>query len=320
MNKIGFIAVLLVLLLAVGQVIKARPFVSKTTLVSAWNWTRTVAVCWTILWIIDVGLGLISPHHADHAWYLVIVLALCPPISVLGSRRPGSRVWTRFILLPMLFVLSWPVLTLWMKSGEIRGLQLELPQVVAYTLVLVMGTGNYCGTRYTLPALCFGFAAFIIVISSSTVAPGWLTNRIATRYISSTLMALAVWLAANAPRPPMSTRLDEIWLDFFDTFGIVWGRRIQDRVNHQCRQDQLPVRLELNGFEWNNPLHSEDSGKFIQSPDRPAHQQTPVDPASQARVEQILRWLLRRFVDPDWIDQRLRSTAESDSTAIQVDS
>ena len=349
------------LALAGRVLITARGAVRATTLGSAWVWAASAFSLWTVSWVSDLGLHVASKSWADHLWYGSAVLALCPAIAVLGSRRPGVRVWTWFIQVPLLLVLGWPVLSLWLQGSELRGLQLETPQLVAYVLVLVMGTGNYCGTRFTLPVLCFAAACACVALSLSAVSPAWLADRESSRAWSTGLLVAAMLLASRArgrsasdlgtglkqlpdfhfcslpsagrvreggrmanrlDHPPPSPalpaegreesgkslrtgsldRFDQLWLDFFDTFGVVWGRRIQDRVNFIAEKERWPTGLELHGFVWTNP------------PEQPSLQ-TMTDEvraitdvaraATEARIEHTFRWLLRRFVDPQWIDERL---------------
>lgn len=272
-----------------------------TTLLTAYAWAVGAAALWTLTWVFDSGFRLLPRPMADHLWYASAVASLCPAIAVLGARRPGIRVWNWFILLPMLFALGWPVLTLLLQGSDIRGLQLETPQLVAYLLVLVMGAGNYVGTRYTPSSLLYIASNASLVVSSSSVCPHWLSDRWWVRSLTTVGMVLAVLFAASTGHGVMegTNRFDKLWLDFFDTFGIVWGRRIQDRVNYMATKEAWPARLELHGIHW----------------------QTPANPQTEARIEHTFRWLLRRFVDPEWIDERLGANlASGEITALGADS
>ncbi len=294
------------LVLAGRVLVTARRAVRATTLGSAWVWAVLAFSLWTVSWLSDLGLHVASTSGADHLWYGSAVLALCPAIAVLGSRRPGTRVWTWFIQVPLLLVLAWPVLSLWLQGSELRGLQLETPQLVAYLLVLVMGTGNYCGTRFTLPVLCFAAACACLAVSSSAACPAWLADREWSRTWSTGLLVASVLLASRAGRSRtyVVDRFDQLWLDFFDTFGVVWGRRIQDRVNFIAEKERWPTRLELQGFVWTGTTE-EPSLPATTSETRAI---TDVARATtEARIEHTFRWLLRRFVDPSWIDERLGS-------------
>ena len=299
--------VISVLLVSIGIVLAWRPLLrlrrqlQSTRLIPAGRWACTASALWTLTWILEYLLSLLPRSAADHLWYAAAVMALCPAIAVLGSRRPGTKVWTWFILIPLLFALGWPVITLWVQGSEVRGLQLESPQLAGYLLVLVMGAGNYFGTRHTLAGLMYVAANTLLVLSSSAACPAWLSDRWWSRLLATGCMALAVVIAGRSASRTAAgqNRFDRLWLDFFDQFGVVWGRRIQDRVNFVAQKEGWPARLELHGVVW-------DSGS---------------DPATEARIEHTFRWLLRRFVDPEWIDDRLgASPAGPEVTAIGADS
>ena len=306
-TKLAGSTVISVLLVAVGIVLAwgslARLCVSlkSTTLIPAGRWACAAAALWSLTWTLDHMLRRLPQSVADHLWYAAAVIALCPAIAVLGSRRPGTRVWTWFILIPMLFALGWPVITLWIQGSDVRGLQLESPQLAGYLLVLVMGAGNYFGTRHTLSGLLYVAANTLLVLSSSAACPGWLSDRWWSRLLATGCMALAVLIAGWSTSRAATglNRFDRLWLDFFNLFGVVWGRRIQDRVNFVAHKEGWPARLELHGVVW-------DSGS---------------DPDTEARIEHTFRWLLRRFVDPEWIDERLGASPSGEQvSAIGADS
>lgn len=299
--------------------LKGRQNVRGTTLTTAWTWSVLAATAWTVTWFADSCWQQIPTAIADHVWYACAVLSLCPPIAVLGSRRPGTRVWTAFILLPMLLALCWPVGASWFQGSELRGLQLEAPQLLAFVLVLVMGVGNYCGTAFTLSALLYGGSLFTMVLSSSELAPSWLTPPSTTRFWCTNVVILAVLLSKVSTRPTPATRFDRLWFDFFDMFGLVWGRRIQDRINFIANSEGLAAHLELEGFVWSKST-SEFKSERISDLDssQPEIQLSLRDP--EIRVEEILRWLLRRFVDPVWIDERIGTEFRSQIPKVSVDS
>ena len=310
MTRLTLFIAALALLGAWYTIVKGRKSLANTTLLGASNWVVLVALAWSFTFACDQGLGLVSGPFADHLWYGTAILSLCPAIAVLGARRPGNRVWTLFILLPMLCVLGWPMGALALQVSELRGLQLETPQLAAYGLVLIMGFGNYCGTRNTLAALICGMVLFATVLSISSVTPSWLADRKFTRFWSTICISMTVCMMSVRQPIHRVHPFDRVWFDFFDDFGIVWGRRIQDRINHLATRERLPVRLELDGF-----VFTESSMHQVQSTSGNDLTQT------EARVEHFLRWLLRRFVDPIWIDQRLNHSAkEIEPQPMSVDS
>ena len=309
MTRLTTLIVSLSLLGAWYTIIRGRKSLTNTTLLLAWNWVVLVALAWTFVFVCDHGLGLVSGPFADHLWYGTAILSLCPAIAVLGARRPGNRVWAMFILLPMLCALGWPIGALAVQGSELRGLQLETPQLAAYGLILIMGFGNYCGTRNTLTAIIFSMVLFAMVLSISSITPIWLADRNFTRIWGTICVSVTVCMMSTRKRISRVHPFDRVWFDFFDDFGIVWGRRIQDRINHLASRERLPVRLELDGFVFTDSSQRVDSalGEHLSQ--------------TEARVEHFLRWLLRRFVDPIWIDQRLeRPAKEIEPQPMTVDS
>lgn len=213
-------------------------------------------------------------------------------------------------------------------GSEFRGLQLESPQLIAFTLVLIMGVGNYCGTKFTLSALIYGVASLAIVAACSQFENVMPADRVMIREWSTLGIALAVCLLTRASPTAGTNRFDRIWFDFFDTFGIVWGRRIQDRVNFVARDQGWPVRLELEGFVAVDPsipfglLDSIEPGSPERECDRTGVARCDTEMVN-ARIEHTLRWLLRRFVDPIWIDARLETRNVNQSVeayGIRIDS
>ncbi|WP_010585607.1 hypothetical protein [Schlesneria paludicola] len=323
LNSYWHITISLGLLLAWRYVYHGRHWIRGTTLRGAWSWSLLVATLWVVTWFADQCLAAISSEAADHAWYAISVLSLCPAMTVLGARRPGTRVWNGFIILPMLLVLGWPVITLWTQGSELHGLHLETPQVAAFCLVLVMGLGNYCGTRQTLPAILYGCSLCALVLCSSSSSPNWLSNRTATRFYCTLLMVVSVAIIRFSGRSVAKTGFDQVWIDFFDTFGIVWARRIQDRVNFMLAKERLPVRLRLEGFVWGKDACQPVGGTAsadVTGDDLAFDAQSRDAAFVTARVEQVLRWLLRRFVDPEWIDQRLGNSSPQETASLPVDS
>lgn len=267
---------------------RARRSLVPTTLVSAWRWSLVAVLAWSLAWILTLA-PFASTAILDHLWYTAGLLLLCPPIAVLGARRPGTGVWTAFVILPLLAVLGWPLFTVWTAGFEPQPLRLETPALLGFALVLIMGVGNYLGTRFRVSAAVYGVAVCLAVGPVSAVAPTDLQSsliawQLATIGLGLSYVLVAVSMNRTASRP---SDFDRLWEDYRDTFGIVWGRRLQDRLNSIARQQKWPTRLEQDGFVW-----SDDA--------------TPAERAETAqKIEQSLRWLLRRFVDSEWIDARL---------------
>ena len=291
---------------SVPPVLTARNRLRKTTLLEAWLWGAVALGAWACTFFVTEVLGVVSEGLADQMWLASAVLMVCPFIAVLGARRPGSRVWSLFIVAPLAVVLDLPAATAWNRDFHPAPLRLEVPMLAGYGLVLLMGAGNYLGTRFALPALLAAVAMLLVPVSMSSLH--WFPESFPARAAATLLLGIAVWMAAIASRKAASRvvglrpspipigegrvrvaiTFDRLWNDFRDLYGIVWARRVMDRVNDAAVHEAWPVRLHLNGFA---------------APD-PAHPPSP-SPNQLQQIERTLRWLLRRFVDPEWIDERI---------------
>lgn len=301
MNLVLVFLAMISLATLVSGVLRAHARLRPTTLRTAWRWSLLATLGWSAVWGVMV-LQAASPAALETLWYLATLLALCPPMAVLGARRPGIGVWTLFVILPMLAVLGWPGLTV-LSGDRLRPLALEPPALLAFVLVLLMGAGNYVGTRFTLSAGLYVLGLCLAVAPASTVSPLALQEPWTARQLATICLGLAAALAlrstatrnpAIASEPdatgePTLRGVDRVWHDYRNTFGIVWARRFQDRLNGIAQQQNWPARLDENGLTWTAGITSAE----IQ--------------AATGQIDQTVRWLLRRFVDPEWIDERLTS-------------
>jgi hypothetical protein len=269
--------------------VRSRRVVSNTTLTGAWYWATAACLSWAIVWSVDMLGGVVSPELTDQLWYLTALLLACSGVAVLGARRPTARIWTVFVVLPLLVVLGWPALAVW--GGDFRpgAMEIETPTLLGFTLVVVMGTGNYFGTRFTSSSVLTAAAILLAVVPCWSGFNSFSTGPLRMREWATVCYSGAVLLVwRNARWSPADIRpLDRLWFDFRDMFGMVWSKRVLDRINDTLRNQQFPLRLELHGLTWT---------------------ETEIDTArredAEALLEKTFRWLLRRFVDPEWIDER----------------
>lgn len=263
----------------------------ETSLSTVWSWGLAAETAWLITAIMT---ALASPGSPllDQAWLWTAILTVCPFIAALGARRPGSRVWGWFIVLPLMAVLGWPAFTVMSNWPELAPLKVQVPFCVGFGLVLVMGMGNYVGTRFTVPALLIGLAVALALVPLSARSPLSPITAQITRVAAEVFYAAAVFstirqgLRAGNEESPWN----RLWFDFRDTFGIVWSIRIQERINETAEREGWCSRLGPHGFEWESAIEH-------------SHRQQTL-----GRMEHALRWHLRRFVDPEWINERLASS------------
>ena len=236
-----------------------------------------------------------TPAILDQVWYWTAVVSCCPLISILGAKRPTSRVWTWFIIVPLIAVLGWPAVTVLSQFPRFTPLEIQLPVFIGFVLVLVMGVGNYLGSRYALSAFFCGVAILLTLWPLSNLFEGDIASTNYWRAAAALVLGVAMLHGFRQSERLMleESPFDKLWFDFCDSFGIVWSMRIQDRINQLAEQEKWSVRLGTEGFNWQKGIALEEQ----------IH--------STERLEQTLRWLLRRFVEPEWIDQRLKMSTTS---------
>ncbi len=281
--------VAVLLTLVVGQSLELRRGVRGTTLTTTAWWGLFVAVAWVAAWSLSAFCFVGREVVQDQLWYWTAVMSLVPPIAVLGAKRPGSEAWSWFVLVPLVLVLGWPALTVWTIHGP-GALRVETPVLIGFVLVLVMGCGNYLSTRLAIPALLYALSVVLVLAPCATVSAGNGMPAAWGRVAGVLCLLFAVgWGRLILRRPALAANgPNRVWHDFREMFGIVWMKRAMDRINEEfAEREQWPARLGSDGLEW------------TETPTEEQRQQV------EARLAYALHWLLRRFVDPEWIDQRL---------------
>lgn len=277
------------LIAAIGRLLLRWKSVRGTTLVSAWWWALAALGCWLTACVLT-PIETVDPNTRTALWYFAAVLTVCPGIAVLGARRPVSSVWSVFVVAPLILVLSMPVISSWnANTGRFGWILIETPMLLGFCLVILMGCGNYVGTRFTGQAILVAIATFIVVrsfrIDSGRVRPvlEWL--------LAANLLSAAVIFAGRRKRAPSGdpastteTRaLELVWARFVNAFGVVWAKRVGERVNRAAEEERLPVRLDFSGTDW-------------------AQQSITAEQRADAtgRLDFTLNRLLKRFVSPEW--------------------
>ena len=107
------------------------------------------------------------------------------------------------------------------------------------------------------------------------------------------LSGAVVW-RMNSRVQPCQQGFDEFWDRYRNTFGIVWAIRFMERVNATAEKEQWSARWELDRIAW---------------------QEVPEDERRHTleRMEHTVRWLGRRFADPEWLDRLIPNTTPSKS-------
>lgn len=290
MNAILPLLASTVLVALMAGVVRARHALRGTTLRVAWSTLLFALGALLAAWVVT-ALDTAPLPWREFLWYVTDVLMLVPPVAVLGARRPGAHAWTWFVLLPLVIVLLWPAVNAWTDDGPPRDLQLEGPHILGFAVVLTMGAGNYFGTRRTLSAILYAMAAALLASPFVDWSP---LRPTSARAAATTLLVIALFRVLRTQPLARSTSAlaaplahwESVWFAFRDAYGIVWAKRVMDRMNEAAREERWPLRLDLDGFVPVEP-----------SPENAlAAEQVPT------HVEHWMRVLLRRFVDSSWLE------------------
>jgi hypothetical protein len=256
-----------------------RTALAETTLVSAGWWSAAATAV-----IAGVELSKAAFPLAE-AWlaplrFCAAALAFCPFVAVLGAKRPQHLAWN-FVVLALWGIVSLSAFTALAMQRNDRFVLGDARAWLLWVLIL-MGLVNYLPTGNRLAALLVALGQIILFAPHLPLLRGinWLANLPAGPSLG--LFVFAVALAAARLRSKAGADpFDQLWFDFRDLFGLLWGLRLQERVNAASTAAKWDVELSWNGFP----------GKGIPAQHRDA-------------LRQAMTGLLRRFVSHEWIAAR----------------
>lgn len=272
-------------------IVRIQRLLRGTTLSGAGCWLILATAFWLIVTFLQIWSG---ENHSNslisRAHYLSITLMLSPLMSVLGAKRPGIRFWNFFVVIPMLLMLNWPLMAELLATIPNRSLNLEPPALMGVIVVLLMVLGNYFGTLLTLPAVMYCSALAFALTTCSESVPAPFPSSLLVRALSGLLLCCALWMAGDRINSAYRNRAGYagLWLDFRDWFGILWSRRVMERLNQTAENEQWGVRLSLEGLVWEDGLTEDQRAETLR------------------KMDHAFRWIFRRFVDAAWIDERLK--------------
>jgi len=270
-------------LVALAAIALRWPRLCGTTLVAVWTWSLvTLTVIASSLVLIGFTATDPATNWAQPLRFIAAMSTFCPVMAMLGAKRPQDRAW-QFIVASLWFILSLPAFE-WLLYDGVREIH---PARFWFLVVLVaVGVLNGVATRLWPSTLLYGLGQLALLApflpSGQTFRSGdWLDAvglaLLAAASTAETIVSLRVRQAVSG--------LDRAWLDFRDAFGVVWALRVAERMNAAATMHDWPVRLHWQGFQ-------------------PA-QEVEARAEVPAAVEESLRTLLRRFVSPAWLDERL---------------
>jgi hypothetical protein len=192
---------------AFARIGAAIRFVQHTSLQATCGWGLVAAFAW----LVSSVLMLLIPANRpllDQFGMWTAILTLCPLISALGARRPTSRVWNWFIIVPLIAVLGWPALVVLADWPDVPPLRIQAPVFVAFAVVLAMGVGNYLATRFMAAALLAGGSVVLSLLPLSSSLE--ISDPVALTCRTGAALA-AVWAALSASRPSRRSESEIAW-------------------------------------------------------------------------------------------------------------
>lgn len=263
--------------------------------------TAVPAACWAVAAAAAFGLEaaarragwLAGPAGGAAARLVVVALAICPAMSLLGAKRPQHGVW-QFIVFALGVMLALPAASAALvRPGSLPDVHLLGRWFIL--LLIVVGWLNFAATRR-------GVAATLVVAGQLLLARPFLPGGIADTEqpgadcIAAGLAAAGAVLAlvqsavagfARARRPAgPGAGIDAAFVALRETFGAAWALRIAERFDVIAAHRGWPCRLTFGG------LRQDAAGSR-------ADWQPDADWEPDA--DRAFRALARRFVSAGWL-------------------
>lgn len=262
-------------------------FVRGTTAVPAAMWATVAALGLAIEAGCTEAGGLREPSSRAAARLLVVSLAVCPVMSILGAKRPQHGVW-QFIVATLACVLAMPAVTaVLVRPGSAP--DLHVIERCFLPLLVVVGWLNYVATRRSLAASLVAvgqlglMGAFLPLFGErEPLAPAYEAGAAGLVAVGATIsLAQAVfWPVTSEGRHDLGGTIGTPFLALRETLGAAWTLRIAERFNAVAAERRWPCRLRFRGFVV-------DEGA---APGR-----------WEEEAARCMRSLLRRFVSVEWL-------------------
>jgi hypothetical protein len=275
------LASFLCLLSTLWPVVRLRRYRRASALRSACNWLLLAAISW----IAVHGLTLVQLEGGQPMWLgqlrlFSTALLLTPIVSVLGARWPGATAWNLMVVVSLVLVFAILMIEQGLldrrRSDDLIGL--DGPRLAFFGIIALMGVANYLPTRFGLAALLFCIG---VGLQLAALGPWSETHRHSTVLfgLAGIVMGCSTWLAWFLRRKSQGEDFDARWLDFRDSWGLIWAMRVRERWNAAAKYHCWDFQLEWNGLKR-----------------RAGGEATDPETAAQAIAQ--LDLLLRRFIAP----------------------
>ena len=169
---------------------------------------------------------------------------LCRGGGVQSARRPGVGAWNG-VVCGLLAVLLLPLLE---GLGRPRS---TCRRCCSSARHCSWGCSTICPRASALPPCCsgpgVGWSSPFSPLPLGREQGGWREPA------AGLCLALAPWagLALLGRRAVGGEKFDDLWLDFRDRFGVVWGLRVREQFNRSAAHAGWPVTLPWHGLTVN---------------------------------------------------------------------
>jgi len=278
--------------LAVGLAVllSRRQAIEPTTLTSAWWWALATLTTWAGTELV-AGIYAANGSGAGFAPLRLAAMALsfCPVVALVGAKRPQHRGWN-LVVASLWAIVALPAAeTFFLRPGQ----NVAIGDARAWFLwiLILLGPINFVPTRYWLASLLLAaaqviaFSPYLAGVHQPIVPEAGAVGLL----LAATAIAVA-WLMSRM-QSTAANSYERQWLDFRDSFGLLWGLRVQERMNAAARQYGWDLELTWRGF-------------------RTRTSDTPLDAIDSVigpTLRTTFKGLLRRFVSNAWIEDRTKA-------------
>lgn len=263
--------------------------------------TQTVQVIKNIMTLVNE-----EPTTYMAMRFLAAATTFLPMMALLGAKRPQHIAW-QLIVVTLWLTLVWPAIESLARDREFALNEQPLRSGFVAVLLIVQWS-NWLPTRYA-PAVTLLTAAQVLLVWPQLPWVGELTAEQRQSLWNGGAIVLGLvpfaiwWCDRRGFRHSAKMLPDErLWRAFRDAFGVVWGLRVQERVNEVARLQHWPVELDWAGLVPRAD-NTSSAAKTLPAPIAPIPSE--FSPAQRAAIDQAWRTILRRFVSVSWIETRL---------------
>ena len=279
----GTLVAVAALVAGCGFLLTCRKEVARTTLTSPWWWSLAAVIVWSAS---ELAAATVETQAAWLAPLRLAVVAIscCPIVALLGAKRPQQLAWN-FVVLGFWIMMSLPAVENYLLH---RGQPLVLGDARGWFLwiAILLGPINFLPTRYWLATLLIATGQ---TLALADILPVLRRTDVSQHELIGLGLATLGLIAARLVPRRKERGYDRLWLDFRDSFGLLWSLRVQERINELARANGWPLTLGWRGFQ------SSGAATNVHS----------LDPHIEPILRTSLRGLLRRFVSNEWIAARL---------------